>query len=115
MGCFKQITCYATAMINLPSDIPLASQYTEQGLNASPTLDEIEPVALRMMRSGEVLGSMSLVLGRDVAFGDLKADPFIARVARLTGHEPEHAYALLRMKVVIENFGDELRAKKLTD
>ena len=86
----------------------VASQYRGLGLGEEPSLADIEPHAVAMMREGKVFEAMGLALGREVFADDVKDDPELAGIALLSYQQPEQGFGCLLLKLT----ADEARAEQ---
>jgi hypothetical protein len=77
-------------------DSYILKMWQEKGLGDHPTLEDIEPVAVQMMREGQVLEAAGLVLARRV---DAKEEG----VTCLFLTTPENAFGILLLKKTEES------------
>jgi len=88
-------------------DTYVLGQYAELGLGKAPSLAEIEPFALEMMRGRKILEGLGLVLGRRVNASD-RSDPDVGTITMLAVQNPDLAFSMLLVKLT----ADELKAEK---
>jgi hypothetical protein len=98
-----------------PTEDPfVAGKYQELGLGETPSLTDIKPHALEMMRSLDVFGAMGIVLGREVNAEEARADPELRAIAMTAVQDPEEAYGWLIARLTLEEIEAEARASMPT-
>ncbi|GEM_PF-4979982 len=86
-----------------PTDDPyVAKQYDVLGIGDTPSLQDIGPHAISMMREKKVLEAMGLVLGRRLDARDAQTDPDLGLIQRLAMQDPEQAFGGLLLKLTLE-------------
>ena len=103
--CIMSISSGETAGFNKPrpTDDPyVAKQYDVLGIGDTPSLQDIGPHAISMMREKKVLEAMGLVLGRRLDARDAQTDPDLGLIQRLAMQDPEQAFGGLLLKLTLE-------------
>ncbi len=86
----------------------VAEQYERLGIGPAPSLEDIEPHAIDMMRHGRLLEGMGLVLGRGVNAKDLELDEELMSLALVSLNNPEQAFGGLLLKRALDEQEDML-------
>lgn len=73
-------------------------QYGELGIGSTPSLEDIEPHAIDMMKDGKILEGMGLVLGRRIGAQDV-TDPDLRELASLAVQDPKRAFGCLLLQL----------------
>lgn len=89
------------------ADPYVLGQYERLGLAAAPSLADLEPHATEMMRSGQILEGIGLVLGRHVSVTDLQTDKSVHKIAMAATRQPEQAFGMLLLHLCTEEIKAE--------
>jgi hypothetical protein len=91
-----------------PATTPhIAREYDRLGLGEAPSLEDIEPVAIKMMSDKRIIEAMGLVLGRRIDARETLADPDLLIIGQIALQDPEKAFGGLLMLLTIEELEAE--------
>jgi len=82
-------------------------QFEELGIGLTPSLEDIEPYAIAMMRNKEILEGMGLVLGRRVDAMEIEEDSILRGIMLSAIQDPESAFGLLLFRLATEDLKAE--------